>query len=246
MVSAVLSDAEVRNQTLRSQRNFGLSFATAVAVHLLVFIVFIDFSFNADSPQLMMPATQVIKASLVMSVAPKPIVKPQPVKPHESVKKQKPARVVKQKPLPKNIARTMPKPEPRPVLETIQTAVETQPPPVTIVAVDEKIAADLPHQVAIAEEIYVPPSSNVAYHHNPKPYYPSAAKRRGMEGVVELWVMVDSHGQPVGIEVKKSSGFRVLDREAIKAVWQWRFQPAKRAGIAIAGEVVVPVRYLLD
>jgi protein TonB len=98
----------------------------------------------------------------------------------------------------------------------------------------------------MAQESYTPPSSEIAYGHNPKPNYPLAAKRRGMEGVVELMVLVDEKGAPVTVDVKHSSGFTVLDREALKAVAQWRFEPAHRGGVAVAGEVVVPVRFQLE
>jgi len=58
--------------------------------------------------------------------------------------------------------------------------------------------------------------------------------------------MVDSRGNPVAIEIKRSSGIQVLDRVVIKAAWQWRFQTEKCAGMAGSGEVIVPVRYRLD
>ena len=259
MVSAVLSHDEVISHERCSQRRFGFSLITAVALHLALFVVFINFSFNAQPPELMMPASQVIKASLVMS-APKPIVKSNPVKTPVPVQKAKPAQVPKQKLVAKNLASVIPEPVPKPKPdplpvprpepepEAVQTAVETQQQSLAIETVDKPVEAVAvqPHQASIVEEPYVPPSINVAYYHNPKPRYPKAAKRRGMEGVVELQVTVDSRGNPAAIEIKQSSGFQVLDREAIKAVWQWRFQAAKRGGLAVVGEVIVPVRYQLD
>jgi len=247
MVSAVLSDNEITNQALRSQRNFGFSFVTAIALHLVVFVAFINFSFNAEPPQLMMPASPVINATFVM--APKVTVQPRPVQAPQVVQKAKPVRSPTPKPQPRKLVRKTPKPvpavqpEPQPVVETVQEPFEIQ---AEEAAPAEIEAVAAPLDTSMAEESYVPPSSNVAYFHNPKPRYPGAAKRRGMEGVVELRVMVDSSGQPTTMEVKQSSGFQVLDREAIKAVWQWRFQAAKRAGVAVAGEVIVPVRFQLD
>jgi len=155
-----------------------------------------------------MPASQVIKARLAMSVVPKPkpMTKPQPVKAAATVQKAKPAQVQKQKPVTKKVAsvipepepkpqakplpvpRSEPEPEPEPELEPVQAAVETQP-PLAIATVAEPIEALQPRQAAIAEAPYVPPSSNVAYYHNPKPRYPMAAKQCGMEGVIELRVI---------------------------------------------------------
>lgn len=246
MVSAVLSHDEIISHERCSQRRFGFSLITAIALHLALFVGFINFSFNAEPPQLMMPASQIIRASLVMS-APKPISKPQP----EQKVKQAQVQPPKPKPIAKKISRVAPKPVPKvqpkplPIPEPVQ-AVEEIPPAEDVAAVEELIEQAQPRESIVAQESYVPPSSNVAYYHNPKPRYPMAAKRRGMEGLVELRVIVDSRGQPINVEIKQSSGFQVLDREAVKAVRQWRFQPAQRAGIAVAGEVLVPVRYQLD
>ena len=233
----------------------------AVAVHLAVFVAIINFSVNSEPPQLMMPAPQVIKATLVMSS--KPAVQARPVQDEVPLKKTKPVpslkQKLKQKPVMKKPARVIPKAEPRlapeplpaPQLEAVpfQTVDETQQLRDAVDVVTEQTQSHeqaRPHEASINKASYVPASGNVAYYHNPTPRYPSAAKRRGMEGLVELRVTVNSHGQPVSVEVKQSSGFQLLDREAIKAIRQWRFQPAQRAGIAVAGEVLVPVHYRLN
>ena len=241
MVSAVLSHHEISSQERCSQRRFGFSFVTALALHLALFVGFINFSFNSESAQIMMPASQVINATLVM--APKVVAKPKAVKAPVPVQTPKPLveKVSTLVPEPKPSLQAEPQPVVEPVLEPV--AIQDQ---LTTNTVDEVFEESQPREVSMAEESYVPPSSNVAYYQNPKPRYPMAAKRRGMEGVVELRVMVDSSGKPVAIDLKQSSGFNVLDREATKAVWQWRFQPAKRAGMAVSGEVIVPVRYQLD
>lgn len=257
MISAILSYDEMKRYERCNQRRFGFSFLAAGALHLALFIAFISFSFHSESPQLMMPDSQAIKAKLV--ITPKPAVQPKPVQEPARLQKAKPAQVQKHKAMIKKLATANPKPEPelesepelktaslpapQPESEPFQAAEETQQ---LLDTVDELIEQTKPHEVSIDKESYVPASSNVAYYHNPKPRYPSAAKRRGMEGLVELRVVVDSHGQPVSVEVNQSSGFQLLDREAIKAIRQWRFQPATRAGIAVAGEVLVPVHYRLN
>ena len=255
MVSAILSHDEIRTFERCTQRRFGISFMAAVAVHLAVFVAIINFSFNSEPPQLMMPAPQVIKATLVM--ASKPAVQARPVQDEVPLKKAKPVPFLKQKlrqkPVIKKPAMVNPKAEPKlaPIplpapqleVEPFQAAEETQQ---ARDAVDVLVEQAQLHKASIDKASYVPASSNVAYFHNPTPRYPSAAKRRGMQGLVELRVTVNSHGQPVSVEVNQSSGFQLLDREAIKAIRQWRFQPAQRAGIAVAGEVLVPVHYLLN
>ena len=81
---------------------------------------------------------------------------------------------------------------------------------------------------------------------NPKPVYPSAARRRGMQGVVMLQVNVSNEGNVRGIHIMRSSGFRVLDVAAINSVKQWRFMPAQQGDINVASTVKVPIRFTLN
>lgn len=80
---------------------------------------------------------------------------------------------------------------------------------------------------------------------NPKPRYPRAAVRRGYEGTVELRVAVNSSGAVDRIRVVKGSGYKILDRAAVKAVRRWQFDPALSLGQPVASETDVPVQFLL-
>lgn len=71
----------------------------------------------------------------------------------------------------------------------------------------------------------------------PPPDYPSRALRAGVSGDVTLRIEVDADGRPGEIEVVGSSRNRDLDRAAVQAVRRWRFQPAMRAGVPVAGHV---------
>jgi protein TonB len=81
---------------------------------------------------------------------------------------------------------------------------------------------------------------------NPAPIYPLAARRRGQEGRVLLTVVVDRTGVVAEARVSESSGHRLLDRSALKAVRQWHFLPAQRRGRAVATTVSVPVVFALE
>lgn len=48
----------------------------------------------------------------------------------------------------------------------------------------------------------------------------------GVEGVVLLWLFVDETGRPVKLQLRRSSGFRSLDRIAQDVADQMRFRPA--------------------
>ena len=80
---------------------------------------------------------------------------------------------------------------------------------------------------------------------NPKPFYPAAARRRGMQGQVLLQVEVNVRGKVSNIKLKHSSGYRVLDESAISTVSHWRFVPAKSGGEAVRSVVLIPIRFEL-
>lgn len=98
---------------------------------------------------------------------------------------------------------------------------------------------------ATADAVFSPPYVGGAVQNNPKPIYPSLARRRGWEGLVLLHVEVDDMGHPQRVEIKQSSGFPVLDRAAVDAVNRWQFVPARRGGVAVGGWVDVPVQFRL-
>jgi TonB family protein len=83
------------------------------------------------------------------------------------------------------------------------------------------------------------------YLNNPKPLYPLAAKRRGMQGQVLLQVTVTTKGTASKIIVKQSSGFKLLDKAAVTAVASWKFVPAMKNANPIESIVVIPVRFEL-
>ena len=80
---------------------------------------------------------------------------------------------------------------------------------------------------------------------NPKPPYPALARRRGYEGTVRLEVEVLASGKVGKIWIKKSSGYEILDRSALKTVKDWRFIPARFGNIPVKSTVIVPVTFQL-
>ena len=83
------------------------------------------------------------------------------------------------------------------------------------------------------------------YADNPKPAYPREAREKRYEGEVLLRVEVLSNGRVGQIEVRRSSGYDVLDQSAFAAVKQWRFIPAMKGDAAIPFWVNIPIRFRL-
>lgn len=80
---------------------------------------------------------------------------------------------------------------------------------------------------------------------NPRPKYPSSARRRGLEGTVVLKVLVNTRGRVGECRVHKSSGHRILDERATKTVRKWTFQPGRKGARPSAMWVKIPIRFQL-
>jgi protein TonB len=99
---------------------------------------------------------------------------------------------------------------------------------------------------AHSEDPVVQARSDVAGLNNPKPAYPLAARRRGIQGRVLISSLVRADGGCAEVRLDHSSGHPLLDQSALDAVRHWRFIPARRGGVAIDSWVEVPVSFRLD
>jgi protein TonB len=62
------------------------------------------------------------------------------------------------------------------------------------------------------------------------PQYPVDAARKRQTGWVELQFVIGADGRVRDVSVSQSSPPRVFDREAVRAMQQWTFEPALRDG----------------
>lgn len=81
---------------------------------------------------------------------------------------------------------------------------------------------------------------------NRAPLYPVLAREKGWQGTVILKVLVRNEGRPGQILIDKSSGYKILDEAALKAVQNWQFFPRRIANIPFASWVKVPIRFCLE
>jgi protein TonB len=75
------------------------------------------------------------------------------------------------------------------------------------------------------------------------PVVPREARLNRWQGTVLLAVTVSPEGVPSGVEIVRSSGYALLDRAAIEAMWQWRFDPARRAGVPVEERIAIPITF---
>ncbi len=80
---------------------------------------------------------------------------------------------------------------------------------------------------------------------HPRPEYPPQARRERQEGVALVKVRVGADGLPIEVSLAHSSGFPLLDDAAVRGVRRWTFDPAHSAGVPVASQVEVPVRFNL-
>ncbi len=78
----------------------------------------------------------------------------------------------------------------------------------------------------------------------PDPKYPKQARAHRVQGVVTLWLIVDTNGMPREIKVTKSLEHD-LDLAAAAAVNQWRFSPATKDGHPVYVMIYVEVNFHL-
>lgn len=158
--------------------------------------------------------------------------KPAPTPPKPAVAKPAPAPA----PMPLAIADPAPAPAaPTGVLEP-QPAAQPVPAP----------AAAAPAPSAPPGPAVVQPSSDASHLNNPKPVYPAVSKRLGEQGKIVLRVLIGTDGTPQKIEVKQSSGFERLDRQAVDTVSRWRFVPGTRNGVPEAMWYLQPINFVLQ
>lgn len=75
------------------------------------------------------------------------------------------------------------------------------------------------------------------------PVYPDAARKRGIEGWVELAFTVQTNGTVDEVEVRNASPAQVFDDAAMRAVRQWRFEPVERNGERIEQRAMVRLKF---
>jgi len=193
-----------------------------------------------------------IEIQLVAPPAPKPVAPPPPPPVVAQPPPPKPAPPPEPKPKPVPAPKPKPKPAPAPKPQPVPEPPPTPAPPAPaapaapVVAVPAAPSAPGPVAPPAAEVPVVPAHTRATSKRNPKPEYPTIARRRGWEGKVLLRIQVGADGLPGKIEVAESSGREVLDQSALRTVKRWTFTPAMRGTEPVDSTLTLSIVFKLD
>ena len=76
--------------------------------------------------------------------------------------------------------------------------------------------------------------------------YTPEARRDRIEGIVKLWIVVDTEGNVSDVQESSAPLGDGLDKSAIDTVKKWKFVPAKRHGVPVAVRVGAEVTFRLS
>ena len=76
-----------------------------------------------------------------------------------------------------------------------------------------------------------------------RPPYPRRAREQGWHGRVILRLKILADGTVESSTIHQSSGYQLLDDNAMKAATEWTFQPAKNGGFPVAATVNIPIQF---
>lgn len=186
---------------------------------------------------------------------PTPVPEPEPVKKAEPVKPKQQTEV-KVKKAPKPVAKPKPEPVVEPEPEIIEESVKQPTVTATAPSQDKESrpaqqkqttgksnAATTGGQVAAQQSYFSMLAATLAKHKR----YPSASRRRGEEGIVKLFFVVDRTGAVLDYKITQSSGSSRLDDAVIRMLKKASPLPAFPSGMQQQQlEVNVPIAFHLN
>jgi len=78
------------------------------------------------------------------------------------------------------------------------------------------------------------------------PDYPEHLRKREIEGLVQLKVLVDKEGKAIQVEIEQTSGYQAFDQAAMESVCRWQFKPAQFGKRMRESWVFIPVVFQLE
>ncbi len=181
-------------------------------------------------------------------VKPEPIKQPEPVKPKQQTEVKVKKQVEKPKPKQQPVAPPEPVPTPEPVkskavattmvakVEKSQTSSKQQ-------STGKANAVTTGAQVTAKQSYFSMLAATLAKYKQ----YPIASRRRGEEGIVKLFFVVDRNGKVLDYRISESSGSKRLDDAVIKMLKKAEPLPAFPADMLQPQlEINVPIAFQLN
>lgn len=124
--------------------------------------------------------------------------------------------------------RVTPTLEPLPAIEMDLTVAEMN---ITVPAIAAAKVVDVP-MVEEMTPLQVGLSQQIMPLRRIDPIYPRKALRRKIQGFVLLSFDIDQYGTPKNIKVTEAQPAKIFNREALKALKKWKYQPMIVNGVA--------------
>ncbi|MFZ9643036.1 MAG: TonB family protein [Candidatus Methylopumilus sp.] len=227
---------------LSFNRDYAFAWALAISIALHILAAFTIP--NIDFAKMIKPPVLTIELAAPKPAPAPPAPVPEPAKPKVTPPPQ--AKPVPQ-PMPKPVLTPQPINLPPPAV--IAAAPKAETPAAFVVPTPEPVKPEAPKPTvnqadldAARNQYGSALSREIAKHIN----YPSIAKMRGWQGVVEIDFQLDGNGKILSQKIRTSSGFEVLDKQALEMVKKSNFPVPPEVLKSSAFNVTVPVSFRLE
>ncbi|WP_157669389.1 energy transducer TonB [Chitinibacter sp. GC72] len=110
-------------------------------------------------------------------------------------------------------------------------------------ATERNPAASAGPQSTAASKVAESGNSGPALLRHPTPEIPRQLRQLKANGTVRLRIVLAASGEVREVEIMQSSGYDAFDQVARKQVLnEWTFRAARRGGVAVESELIVPLR----
>jgi periplasmic protein TonB len=217
----------------------------SILLHTLLFVVIPNFKFDAIKK-----IPDALTVEIVQPKPPEPAVLPEPPKPVEQIKpapepvKLPPKKITKLEPIQDNKPQpTQAEPPPPPAVIAVAPKVDA-PPEIKAPPPEPKKIEPIEEDINAALSQYGGTLGRAITKHK---QYPKIAQMRGWQGDCLLDLKIDGGGNVLSANVKETSGFEALDKQALEMVR--KASPFPMPPEALRGRsfnITVPVSFKLE
>lgn len=211
-----------------ARRRFGIATATSLAIHAAILLLIGLFSLGAGPPQEILIPIELTVSARAAAASVGGGGRP------EAPAREAPTPPTSTKPEARPPSSAGARKQPAPAAPKVLTAPTGKEPS------GQTAAGSAEEGAGGAEEAPAGPTHGPGSLGGPVPVYPKDALDRDLSGRVTLSVMIAADGSVKSVEVSASSGHRLLDEAAVRAVERgWAFSPGMKNGKPEPGRVVI-------